>query len=74
MFPLLLTLVGLGDIPSQNVGNRLSGFVGADEYIDLMPFLAEIGQCPIFKTADKTVGIGSRPERAQTGQSRKLLR
>ena len=39
----------------------------------ILPFLAEIGQCPIFKTADKTVGIGSRPERAQTGQGRKLL-
>ena len=73
VFPLLLTLMCIGDISAQNVGDRFSGFIRTDEHIDLVPFLAVVRDCAVLQTADEAVGIGSCPKRVQTGKRSKLL-
>ena len=70
---LLLTLVRLGDIPPQNVGDRFSGPIRADEHIDLVPFLAIIRKGAVLKVPDKSIGMGSCTQGVHTGKSRKLL-
>ena len=67
-----MALVSVCDIAPENVCDRLAVLIGAHENVYLVPFLAVVGDCAVFKVSDKPVCVLSRTQRIKAGKLLKL--